>query len=177
MISLTAPEHFVPVHGDYRNLVACGRLAREAGLAPDSIHVLDPGQILEMSPGGVRLAGSVDCGRFLVDGEMITSLADPLLVQRRRMAREGLVVVVVALPRRGGRAAEPAVHSIGVGVGLAGEELDLEAARTARRIINQWREGTSSITEVKEELTSAVRGVYRRALDKRPTVLPVILEE
>ena len=177
MIRMVSPRHFVPVHGDYRNLVACANVARDCGIMEDDIHILDPGQILELTPSGASTEGAVPAGRMLVDGSMIGSLADPIIRDRRRMAREGVVVVAVSLPSRGKEFREPVVSSRGVIVGPHGEELDLEAAGAARRVLKEWKGERSSLETLEENLRSAVRGIYRKALDKRPTVLPVILEE
>ena len=177
LIRMISPRHFVPVHGDYRNLVACAAVAHDSGVGSDDVHILDPGQVLELGPSGARTDESVPSGRMLVDGSMIGSLADPILKDRRRLAREGVVVVAVSLPARGEELPEPVVSSRGVIVGPHGEELDLEAAGAARRVLKAWKKEKTSIQDLKEELRRAVRGIYRKALDKRPTVLPVILEE
>jgi ribonuclease J len=177
MIEMTAPRFFVPVHGDYRNLVACASLARENGVASENVHILEPGDVLQISKNQASLGETVPSGRVLVDGGMLANLADPLLGQRRRMAREGVVVVAVSMPARGKSLREPAVHSVGVGVGPQGEELDLEAVREARSILERHRSKGTSKEELEEELRTAVRRVYRRALDKKPTVLPMILDD
>ncbi len=177
LIRMISPRHFVPVHGDYRNLVACAAVAHDSGVGSDDVHILDPGQVLELGPSGARTDESVPSGRMLVDGSMIGSLADPILKDRRRLAREGVVVVAVSLPARGEELPEPVVSSRGVIVGPHGEELDLEAAGAARRVLKAWKKEKTSIQDLKEELRRAVRGIYRKALDKKPTVLPVILEE
>lgn len=177
MIRMTSPRHFVPVHGDYRNLVACAAVARENRVGNDGIHILDPGQVLELGPSGARTDESVPSGRMLVDGSMIGSLADPILKDRRRMAREGVVVVAVSLPARGEKLPEPVVISRGVIVGPHGEELDMEAAGAARRVLKAWGREKTAVEILEENLRTAVRGIYRKALDKRPTVLPIILEE
>ncbi len=177
LIRMVSPRNLVPVHGDYRNLVACASVARECGVPAEGIHVLDPGQTLEIGESGSRLGPTVPSGRMLVDGAMVTSLTDPLLQDRRRLAREGVVVVAVSLPLRGRALPEPVVSSRGVSVGTFGEELDREAAAEARKVIRAWRKEKASLRELEEGLMAAVRGVYRKALDKRPTVLPVIMEE
>lgn len=177
MIGLAAPRHFVPVHGDYRNLVACASLAREIGLVSGGVHILEPGEVLEIREGKASRGETVTSGRVLVDGEMLANLADPFLSQRRRMAREGVVVVAVSIPVPDRPIREPAVHSVGVGVGSHGEELDLEAVRETRRILDRYRNKSASRDELEEELRAAVRRVYRKALDKKPTVLPIILED
>lgn len=175
MIRMTSPRCFVPVHGDYRNLVACAQVAGETGIDAGDIYILEPGQILELGSSGVRTDGSVPAGRMLVDGSMIGSLADPILKDRRRMAREGVVVVAVSLPARGEDLHEPVVSSRGVIVGPHGERLDLEAAGAARRVLKEWRKEKTSLEILEENLATAVRGIYRKALDKKPTVLPVII--
>ena len=177
LIDMVSPRHFVPVHGDYRNLVACAGLARDAGVLPGNVHVLDPGQVLEVGPDGAFAEERVPSGRMLVDGTMIASLGDPVLRDRRRMAREGIVVVAVGLPQKGKPIPEPAVHSMGVSVGLRGEELDLEAARAARQVLKAWKKEGGSREDLENSLRTAVRKIYRKELDKRPTVLPVILED
>jgi ribonuclease J len=177
LLEMTTPGHLVPVHGDYRNLVACAEVARASGMRDDKIHILDPGQVLELGPGGALTSESVPSGRMLVDGSMIGSLADPILKDRRRLAREGVVVVAVSLPERGEEMAEPVVSSRGVTVGPHGEELDLEAAGAARRVMKAWRREKTSIEILEDNLRTAVRGIYRKALDKKPTILPVILED
>lgn len=177
MIQMTSPRHFVPVHGDYRNLVACADVALNNGVGSDGIHILDPGQVLELSSSGARTGESVPSGRMLVDGSMIGTMGDPILGDRRRMAREGVVVVAVSLPARGEKFPEPVVYSRGVIVGPHGEEMDLEAAGAARRVLKAWRKEKTSLQDLRENLRTAVRGIYRKALDKKPTVLPVILEE
>jgi ribonuclease J len=177
MIRMTSPRHLVPVHGDYRNLVACADVARNSDVGSDGIHILDPGQILELAPSGARTDESVPAGRMLVDGSMIGSLADPILRDRRRMAREGVVVVAVSLPARGEKMPEPVVHSRGVIVGPHGEELDMEAAGAARRVLKAWKKERTSLQDLEDNLRTAVRGIYRKAMGKKPTVLPVILEE
>jgi len=177
MIGLTAPRHFVPVHGDYRNLVACASLAKEIGLAPGDVHILETGDVLEIREGEASRGEPVTSGRVLVDGEMLASLGDPFLSQRRRMAREGVVVVAVSVPVPDRPVREPAVHSVGVGVGSHGEDLDLEAVRETRRVLDRFRNLRVSREELEEELRTAVRRVYRKALDKKPTVLPIILDD
>ena len=177
MIRMTSPRHFVPIHGDYRNLVACAAVEEKSGIQEDNIHILDPGQVLQLGTSDIRVDESVPSGRMLVDGAMIGSLADPILKDRRRMAREGVVVVAVSLPSRGEKLSEPVVSSRGVIVGPHGEELDLEAAGAARRVLKEWKRERTCLETLEENLRSAVRGIYRKALDKRPTVLPVILED
>ncbi|MDF1535418.1 MAG: ribonuclease J [bacterium] len=176
LLSMTSPRHFVPVHGDYRNLVACAGLARKGGVLPENVHILDPGQVLEVGPETASLGESVLAGRMLVDGTMIATLGDPVIKDRRRIAREGVVVVAVSLPGKGKSIPEPAVHSLGVSVGPQGEEIDLAAAAAARQVLKAWKKEGGSREDLENSLKIAVRGIYRKELEKRPTIIPVILD-
>jgi ribonuclease J len=176
MLDMVRPLHFVPVHGDYRNLVACARLARDGGVSPGNVHILDPGNVLELGEDGGTLGEPVVSGRMLVDGAMIAALSDPVIKDRRRIAREGVVAVAITLPGKGKPVPEPAVHSVGVSVGPQGEQVDLEAARAARQVLKEWKKEGGLREELEEHLRRAVRKVYRKELDKRPTVIPVILD-
>ncbi len=177
MLDMVRPLHFVPVHGDYRNLVACARLARDGGVSPGNVHILDPGNVLELGEDGGTLGEPVVSGRMLVDGAMIAALSDPVIKDRRRIAREGVVAVAITLPGKGKQVPEPVVHSVGVSVGPHGEQVDQEAARAARQVLKEWKKEGGLREDLEENLRRAVRKVYRKELAKRPTVIPVILEE
>ena len=93
------------------------------------------------------------------------------------MAREGIVLVAVRSPEKGQPIPQPIVHSVGVSVGPEGEDVDLEAVRTARQLLKAWKKEGGTLEELEEHLRREVRAVYRRELEKRPTVIPVILGE
>lgn len=182
LLDMVRPLHFVPVHGDYRNLVACAKLARDGGVSPGNVHILDPGNVLELGAEGATLGEPVVSGRMLVDGAMIATLGDPVLKDRRRIAREGVVAVAVTIPVKGKPVPEPVVHSVGVSVGPEGEGVDLEAARAARQVLKEWKKEAGateagSRDALEDNIKKAVRKVYRKELAKRPTIIPVILEE
>jgi ribonuclease J len=145
-------------------------------VSPGNVHILDPGNVLELGEDGGTLGEPVVSGRMLVDGAMIAALSDPVIKDRRRIAREGVVAVAITLPGKGKPVPEPAVHSVGVSVGPQGEQVDLEAARAARQVLKEWKKEGGLREELEEHLRRAVRKVYRKELDKRPTVIPVILD-
>lgn len=177
MIRAVRPRIFIPIHGDYRQMAACSRLGREAGIAEGCAFLMEAGHVLELRPEGAGLADPVNAGQILVDGDLMTAVGGSLLKDRRRLAREGVVLVAVSLPRDGERAAfEPDVHSVGVAPDLISPELDAEAARTVTVLLSD-RDGSSSLEELKENIRLVARSVYRKAIQKRPHVVVVALEE
>jgi ribonuclease J len=174
MLNSVSPRYFIPLHGDYRMLAANVDNAVDAGLSRDDCFILEPGNVLKIDTDGAVREEPVSAGRLLVDGEMVADFTDPLLGERRRLAREGVVVVVVPAHDGSGRKTEPAVHSLGVGFDILSEELDREAARKAAEVI-MAAGGKVDREELEEALAIAVRRVYRKGLGKKPKVIPVIL--
>lgn len=178
MINAVKPRFFVPIHGDYRQLVACSSLAQQVGIEKDRTFILDPGQVLELSEDTACLGDSVPAGRMLVDGDLVTDLGSPLMKERRRLAREGLVVVVASIAAPGEpESIAPSVFSVGVGLEEASQSLDREAEVVAKNFIMEWCSAPSSIAELREDVRIGVRAVYRRALQKKPMVVSVLVEE
>lgn len=114
MLRLMKPRYFVPIHGEYRMLAAHASLARNAGVAPENVFVMEDGDVLEIDDDGARPAGRVPAGRVYVDGLHMRAENDAALRDRRRLARDGFVVVVVPINRAGGKVrGEPEVVSGG----------------------------------------------------------------
>ena len=178
MVDTVRPRYFVPIHGDYRLLVACSRLARKAGVEKERTFILDPGQVLELSEDGAFMGDRVPAGRMLVDGDLVADLGSPLMKERRRLAREGLVVVMASISAAGEPGSiAPSVFSVGVGLEEASQSLDREAEAVAKNFIREWCLSPTSLEELRENVRIGVRAVYRRSLQKKPMVVPVLVEE
>jgi ribonuclease J len=178
VIAAVAPRFFVPVHGDYRQLVACTKLAQETGVASTNTFILEPGNVLELKEDRAALGEPVTAGRLLMDGEFVTDLSGPLVKERRRLAREGLITVVASIPSEGEKPAiEAAVHSIGVSLDDPLASLNKKAARLVSNMIGGWRGVHFSHDDLKEEIRVQVRAIYRKALQKKPTVVVILVEE
>ena len=107
MLSITKPRFFIPVHGEYRHLMAHAALARTMGVPEPGIHVLEDGDILELTYEGAEIVGSTPANHVYIDGQHIMGVTSPVLSDRRSLSRDGIVVVVVALDRATGMPARP----------------------------------------------------------------------
>jgi ribonuclease J len=171
MLNLVRPRVFAPVHGEYRHLVAHARIAAEAGMPADRVFVLEPGEPLEVSGGKGRRGAKVAAGRMLVDGDTVGDGAGAVVRERRKLAREGLVVVV-AVPRH-----PVFVVSVGVLPEAEARELDAQAAGVVSQALDELRRQGAPVDVLREEVHDKARAVYRRALQKKPRVLTVVMEE
>jgi ribonuclease J len=177
VLNLVRPRHFVPVHGEYRHLVRHLHLAREVGVPPDGCHLLEDGDVLELDGAGAERPDRVPAGRVLVDGKGLGEVGDVVLRDRRHLSEDGLVLAVLAIAQQSGDlVAGPDLVSRGVVADDASAEV-FDGARgvilEALEAINP--ESRTDPAEVKEEVRKALRRYFKR-MDRRPVILPFVLE-
>ncbi len=176
LIALARPAHFVPIHGEYRHLARHAAHAAAEGIA--GRDVLVNGQVLELSDAAVRVldapasVGRVYASRDALLGEGVDRL---VIRDRRLLADAGLCIAVLAVERSTGAVVRgPDLFARGVaGFDGAEDEIRAEVLRALDELSGPAR---GDVAEVQETLRVAVRRWFRRAVGKRPTVLPVVLE-
>ena len=99
MLSLTRPRYFVPVHGEYRHLVAHARLAWNLGIAKEGIFVLEDGDVLELSEEGGKVVDTVSAGPIYIDGLTTHDIQSQVLRDRRSLSRDGMVAAILSIDR------------------------------------------------------------------------------
>ena len=172
LIGLLRPKAVMPVHGEFRMLVAHARLAQEAGVPPDAIVVCDNGDVVELSAGGVRVADRVEAGVTFVDGLGVGDLSDVALRDRRHLSEDGVLIVVATLSN--GLAAAPELISRGF---AESEELFSEMRGEAQEILRELLE--DDIREIKliqEHLHDGIGQLVYDRTRRRPMILPVVVE-
>jgi ribonuclease J len=177
IIGLLRPKSVMPVHGEFRMLAAHAQLAREGGVPEDRIVLAENGSVVELQDGVARIVGEVEAGMTFVDGLGVGDVHDVALRDRRRLAEDGVLIVVATLAAqdRGGLTAPPELIVRGFGEGAEPllDELREEADRVLRQLIGD------DVTEIKllqEHLHDALGGVVYDRTRRRPMVLPVIVE-
>ena len=175
MLSLLRPRHVMPIHGEYRMLAAHARLARDAGVPEERILIADNGSVVELSRGGARLAGKVEAGITFVDGLRVGDVEDVALRDRRRLADDGVLIVVTTLASAdGGEIAPPELIARGfVDSDELLDELRAEADRVVRELAN---EHMTEIKLLQEHIHDAVGQIVYDRTRRRPMVLPVVIE-
>lgn len=178
MIELVRPEFFVPVHGEYRNLLHHAHLAADCGVAAENCIRLLDGDVLEIDGRGARKNGAVTTGRLLIDGEVIGSLDEAVIRDRRNISKDGMVMVVFGVARQSGVILSgPEFVMRGV-AGSESEPID-EAAlgrAVAATVAAMPRAAVADREELQEEVRLAVRRYFRRVRGSRPVVVPYVME-
>jgi ribonuclease J len=175
MLSLLRPRFVMPIHGEYRMLAAHAKLAREAGVPEDRIILADNGSVVELARGGARLVDQVDVGVTFVDGLRVGDVKDVALRDRRRLADDGVLIVVTTLASSdGGEIAPPELIARGF---AESDELLAELRTEADRVVREL--ATQHVTEIKllqEHIHDAIGQVVYDRTRRRPMVLPVVIE-
>jgi ribonuclease J len=178
ILALLRPRAVMPVHGEFRMLAAHAQLARESGLEDDRIVLAENGSVVELSENGARIVDHVTAGMTFVDGLGVGDVHDVALRDRRRLAEDGVLIVVATLAGsngRGGLTAAPEL--IARGFGDAAEPLLDELRAEAERVLAELLD--DDVTEIKllqEHVHDALGGVVYDRTGRRPMILPVLVE-
>ena len=175
MLSLLRPRYAMPIHGEYRMLAAHAKLAREAGVPEDRIILAENGSVVELSRGGARLVDKVEAGVTFVDGLRVGDVQDVALRDRRRLADDGVLIVVTTIASSdGGEIAPPELIARGFAESdELLEELRAEADRVVRALAG---EHTTEIKLLQEHIHDAVGQIVYDRTRRRPMILPVVIE-
>ena len=175
MLSLLRPRHVMPIHGEYRMQAAHAKLAREAGVPEERILIAENGSVVELARGGARIVDRVDAGVTFVDGLRVGDVQDVALRDRRRLADDGVLIVVTTLASSdGGDIAPPELIARGF---AESEDLVDELRAEADRVVRELARG--HVTEIKllqEHIHDAVGQIVYDRTRRRPMVLPVVIE-
>ena len=97
MISLVRPKYFIPVHGEYRQLIAHSETAKKVGVEPENIFIMTNGRILELNEYDAKLTGTVPVGKIMVDGLGVGDVGNIVLRDRQRLSQDGLIIIVLTM--------------------------------------------------------------------------------
>lgn len=112
MIAMTRPKFFLPVHGEHRMLVKHSQTAQSMGIPAENMVIIDNGNIVELTPDSIAIAGKVPSGIQLVDNSGIVH--DDVMKERQQLAEDGVVTVAAAVDNNGKLLVKPDIHLRGV---------------------------------------------------------------
>jgi ribonuclease J len=177
MLNLTRPRYVLPVHGEYRHLLGHARLAASVGIPSDRIFVFEDGMGLEVTSREARVIGRFPAGRVLVDGKGIGDIGAVVLRDRQILANEGLVAVSIAIDRDGAVVAGPEIASRGVVYVKENEALLDELRAAVAKALGERDMSAPFDREIMSALVrTAVRQFINQRFQRKPVVLPIILE-
>ncbi len=179
MLNMVRPRYFIPVHGEYRQLAHHALLADKSGIPRERIFILEDGETVTFNADGEGFrSGQVSAGRVFIDGKGVGDVGDVVLRDRRRLAHEGLVIVLVQLERESGRVlARPEIISRGFVYEDVSQEL-LEEARTTLELALMELDADvlSDESMVQSRVRSSLKKFFYKKIERRPMILPLVME-
>lgn len=177
MLDATRPRYFIPVHGEYRQLLLHSEIALEAGIPNDHIDVVEDGDTVEFDAGGMHRGDRIASGLVYVDGLGVGDVEQIVLRDRRHLAEDGILVVTLALDRDTGAVrAGPDVVSRGVIEPELSTRLMADARSATNECIKRFAEARSDLTILQEAIHDAVSKTVYKQTRRRPMVIPVVTE-
>ena len=178
MISLVRPKYFIPVHGEYRQLIAHGETAKKVGVEADNVFIMTNGRILELNEYDAKLTGTVPVGKIMVDGLGVGDVGNIVLRDRQRLSQDGLIIIVLTMDSRTGTVvAGPDVLSRGFVYVRESENLMEDIKQLLRAEIDKFEE--KHITDwstIKAVLREELRDYIYKKTKRDPMILPIIME-
>lgn len=178
ILALTKPKYFMPVHGEYKHLLNHRDLALRVGMQNEDIFILQNGNVLEIDSNRARVTGSVTSGQVFVDGLSVGDVGNIVLRDRKHLAQDGLIVVVVSISAQTHQViAGPDVISRGFVYMRESEELMEETRKIAKDTLDSLlsRKVTDWAT-LKSEIKSELGIYFNKETKRTPMILPVIME-
>ncbi len=176
--ALTRPKYFIPVHGEYKHLAKHAQIARSMGIAEENIIIGEIGNVIEMDDNSIRIASQVQAGRVMVDGLGVGDVGSIVLRDRRHLAQDGLIIVVIGIERISNTVVSgPDIISRGFVYVRESEALMEEARQVLLRTLDKCsghdlREWGTLKTKLRDVLSEYIYGKTKRS----PMILPIIME-
>jgi len=178
LLDAVRPRHFVPIHGEYRMLVAHARTALSMGMAASEVFVVENGETVELDGGRMRQGDVVPVGRVWLDARSGPDVPEAVLKERVGLSQQGIVTALVRLDAEGFVAEGPEVAGLGVAAFGRTDVLPKEV----RRLV---REAVAALTPVERRddaavqtaATAAVRRAFRRIRGRKPLASVFVVRE
>ena len=178
ILALAKPKYFMPVHGEYKHLSRHRDLALQMGISPKNIFMMENGKVLEVSSNQAKITGTVPSGRVLVDGLGVGDVGNIVLRDRKHLAQDGLIVVVLTMEHESKTVvAGPDIISRGFVYVRESEDLMESMRLKAVEIVddcldNNTIDWATLKSHIKNELGSFIFSKTKR----KPMILPVIMD-
>jgi ribonuclease J len=177
IINLVKPRYFIPIHGEYRQLKLHAEMAAAMRSSVGKVMLIESGDILEFDELGARKTGKVNVGRVCIDSGSRTDVVEDLIIKdRRHISEDGIVLPIIAINKLSGEvSAPPEIVTRGFNIG---EDGFLDGARrmVEDTLAHSSEEEKADYGVIKEKIRADLKRYINKQSQKRPLIMPVILE-
>ncbi|MCI1722168.1 MAG: ribonuclease J [Lachnospiraceae bacterium] len=176
--ALVQPKYAIPVHGERRHLQAQAELAESLGMPKKNILILHSGDVLELSEKKAKIVGKVQTGGILVDGLGVGDVGSIVIRDRQKLAEDGVIIVVMTMEEHSNHViAGPDIVSRGFVYVRESEDLMEEANRVVEDAVQQCLDrNVTDWSKIKSEIKDSLSDFVWKRTQRRPMILPIIME-
>lgn len=176
--TLTKPKYSIPVHGEYKHLMAQAKLAMELGIDKEDVFILQSGDVLELDEESAGITGKVPVGTVLVDGLGVGDVGNVVLRDRQHLAEDGIIIVVLSLDGASGELlAGPDIVSRGFVYVKESDELMEEARKLIEKaVLGCLKKNVTDWGKIKGTIKDTLSDFVWKKTKRRPMILPIIME-
>lgn len=178
IFALSKPKYFIPVHGEYRQLVSHGETAQMMGIPAKNIILMENGKVLEINEEEAKFNGMVPNGRVLVDGLGVGDVGNIVLRDRQHLSQDGLIIIVLTMDSSTGEVvAGPDVISRGFVYVRESENLMDDVKNVVRHEIRKCEENSvRDWATIKSTVRDNLRDYIFTKTKRNPMIIPIIME-
>ena len=178
ILSLARPKYFIPVHGEYRQLIAHAETAKKLGIPAQNIFITHNGRTLELNEDGAKFTTSVPSGKVLVDGLGVGDVGNIVLRDRQHLSQDGLIVIVLTMDSATGEIVSgPDVISRGFVYVRESENLMEEVKSVIKSEVYEFEQRhITDWSTIKSTLKDNLRDYIFQKTKRDPMILPIIME-
>lgn len=175
---LVKPQYSIPVHGEYRHLIAQGELAQTVGVEKDNVIILSSGDVLEIGQEGAKIVDRVQAGGILVDGLGVGDVGNIVLRDRQNLAENGIIIVVMTLEKYSNQLlAGPDIVTRGFVYVRESENLIDEAKHVVSEAVYDCLNGNvNDWGKIKMVVKDSLSDYLWKKMKRNPMILPIIME-
>jgi ribonuclease J len=177
IINLVKPRYFIPIHGEYRQLKLHAEMAAAMRGSVGKVMLIESGDVLEIDELGARKTGEVKVGRVCIDSGNRTDVVEDLIIKdRRHLSEDGIVLPIIAINKLSGEVeTSPEIVTRGFNVGDDGF-MDGAKRIVEDTLAHSSEEEKADYGVIKEKIRADLKRYISKQSQKRPLIMPVILE-
>jgi ribonuclease J len=176
--SLVKPQYSIPVHGEFRHLMAQKELATTMGVEKDNVIIMSSGDVLELGPQEAKIVDKVQAGGILVDGLGVGDVGNIVLRDRQNLAENGIIIVVMTLEKYSNQLlAGPDIVTRGFVYVRESEDLIEEAKQVVSdAVYDCLDENVTDWGKIKMVVKESLSEYLWKKMKRNPMILPIIME-
>lgn len=173
--NLLKPKNALPIHGEYRHLIANGNLAKQTGLPDERVLIIEDGWVVDLKDGKAQVMGAVECGMLYVDGKTVGKITEDDLKDRRLLSQEGFISIFAVMDRETGQI-------------IVGPEIRAKAYAEDDHVFDDVKplieralaeaagEGVRDTYAMQQVIRRTIGTWVNRSHRRRPVIIPVVIE-